>query len=246
MELRRVMVGPIPLSRRNLASHCSYLLKCQEYHEMLTKQIVTNDVNGGSGTCPASSSGKGIYGKQVPLDRQSATAFLRRREKMKIATWNVRTLHQDGKLENVEQEMDRLNIDILGLSEVRWKGAGSYRTSKNTLYFSGGDKHQHGVGMLLKKHHSKCVLGFWAVNERIMLIKLKSKPFNIAIIQVYAPTSNSTDEEIDKFYEDLDKTKKQCKSQEVVILMGDLNAKVGNQMVENVTGKHSLGTLNER
>ena len=78
-------------------------------------------------------------------------------------------------------------------------------------------------------------------------MKLQAKPFNIAIIQVYAPTSESSEDELATFYCDLDKAKKECKSQEVVIMMGDLNAKVGSATRSNyVVGPHGLGDKNER
>ena len=68
----------------------------------------------------------------------------------------------------------------------------------------------------------------------------------MSIIQVYAPTSEHTDEEIEAFYEDIDKAKRQCKSQEIVLVMGDLNAKVGKGKMGNTVGPHGLGTINER
>ena len=71
------------------------------------------------------------------------------------------------------------------------------------------------------------VVGFWPVPDRIAVVKLNAKPFNINIIQVYAPTSASTEEELEEFYEELDKFKKECKDHEVNIVKGDCNAKIG-------------------
>jgi predicted transcriptional regulator len=99
----------------------------------------------------------------------------------------------------------------------------------------------------LDAESSKCLQGFWAISDRVLLVKLQAKPFNIAIIQVYAPTSESSDNELEAFYCDLDKAKKECKSQEVVIMMGDLNAKVGSATRTNVVvGPHGLGDKKER
>ena len=82
--------------------------------------------------------------------RQQATVCRTNTKKkpLKIATWNVRTLNQDGKLENVIQEMDRMNLNVLGLAEVRWKGAGSVIVDNKTMIYSGGKKHEKGVGII--------------------------------------------------------------------------------------------------
>ena len=65
--------------------------------------------------------------------------------------------------------------------------------------------------------------------DRILLLKIQGRPSNISIIVVYAPTSDCNEEEIDMFYDNLDMAKDQCKSQEIIIVMGDLNARVGSE-----------------
>ena len=78
-----------------------------------------------------------------------------------------------------------------------------------------------------------------------MLVKIKGRPFNIAVIQCYAPTCDSLEEEVDTFYEHLGGgAMMQCKSQEIKIVMGYWNAKVGNSKLRNVVGKHGLGEQN--
>ena len=79
-----------------------------------------------------------------------------------------------------------------------------------------------------------------------MLVKIKGRSFNIAIIQVYALTSESDDEEIDHFYEHLDNPKKQCRSNEVLFIMDDVKAKVGLIRRGNIGGTHGLGKMNEK
>ena len=81
-------------------------------------------------------------------------------------------------------------------------------------------KHERGVGILLDEQRSKCLIGYWTISDRIMLVKLKSKPFDISIIQVYAPTADKSEEEHDTFYNDLEMAKSQCKFQDIVIVMG--------------------------
>ena len=78
------------------------------------------------------------------------------------------------------------------------------------------------------------------------MLKLKAKPFNIAIIQTYAPTSSHTDEEIEEHYEEIDKMLKEVKSTDVLFIIGDFNAKIGDNKYENIVGKYGLGERNSR
>ena len=99
-------------------------------------------------------------------------------------------------------------------------------TDNFKMIYAGGDKHENGMGLLLDNNMAKFMLGYWNINERVFLNKLQGHPFNIFIILVYKPKAESTEEDIDIFYETLEKAKAQCKSDEINIIMGDLNAKV--------------------
>ena len=101
----------------------------------------------------------------------------------------------NGKFDNVKQEMTRVRINILGMCEVRWTGAGLITSDEYTVIYSGGNKHERGVGILLDEQRSKCLIGYWTISDRILLVKLKGKPFDISIIQVYAPTADKSEEE---------------------------------------------------
>ncbi|GFO30004.1 POU domain protein [Plakobranchus ocellatus] len=184
-----------------------------------------NDVNEGScfKSIPVSSN-RESYVPQVSPDRHQATAR-KLKDKLNIATWNIRTLLQKGKLENIKQEMERMKFDILGLSEVRWKGAGKITSGGHEIIYSGGTESEKGVGIIVEQTISKAIKGYWALSDRVLLVKIAGKPVDLNIIQVYAPTANSNDEDLDKFYNDLDTAKTQCKSQDPLITMGDFNAK---------------------
>ena len=177
----------------------------------------------------------------------SESAFLKTRGRcLKIGTWNVRTLYQPGKLENVIQEMQNMNLDILGIAETHWTEEGKIKQEKHTMIYSGGENHRNGVGIVMKNSVSKSMIGFWTISERVIMIKLKAKPFNINIIQVYAPTQDHDDEEIEKFYQEIQNGIKYVKSDEIMCIMGDLNAKVGDEKYQNIIGMHGLGQRNER
>ena len=84
---------------------------------------------------------------------------------------------------------------------------GSMHIDDYKIIYSGGDKHEKGVGIILDKERSKSLMGYWAISDRVLLVKLKGHKFNISIIQAYSPTSASTEEDIEAFYETLEKAK---------------------------------------
>ena len=103
-----------------------------------------------------------------------------------------------------------------------------------------------GVGIMMRKDVASCMTGMWPVTDRIIMVKLSGKPFNINIIQVYAPTTDHEEEEIESFYEDINKVMDYTKSGEITILMGDWNAKVGDAPEHPVVGNCGLGERNNR
>ena len=161
------------------------------------------------------------------LDSDNSGLKMRKRV-FRIATWNVQTLHQAGKYDNICKEMDSLNLDILGMSEVRWTESGKYSKKGKTMVYSGGENHQYGVGIMMTQEIASSMIGFWPMSDRMILMKLQGKPFNVNIIQIYAPTLDHSDEETDQFYLNLQKLMQYTKTDEINIIMGDFNAKVGN------------------
>lgn len=191
-----------------------------------------------------SSLGREEHARQVSPDRHPAT--VRKRNQMKVATWNVQTMLQEGKLQNIIQEMKRMEINVLGLSEMRWKGAGCITSDGYKVFYSGGDQGHSGTGIILDTETAKAIKIFWAVSDRAIVVKLKGKPFDIGIIQVYAPTADKDEEELEEFYDTVEKAEKQLKSQDIRIVMGDFNAKVGSERSETVVGPFGIGKKNER
>ena len=109
-----------------------------------------------------------------------------------------------GKLKVVKQEMARVNIDILGISELKRTGMGKFNSDDHYVYYSGQESlRRNGVAIMVNKRVRNAVLGCNLRNDRMISVRLQGKSFNITVIQVYAPTSNSEEAEVEWFYEDL-------------------------------------------
>uniref|UniRef100_H3AEA7 Endonuclease/exonuclease/phosphatase domain-containing protein n=1 Tax=Latimeria chalumnae TaxID=7897 RepID=H3AEA7_LATCH len=109
-----------------------------------------------------------------------------------IATWNVRTIYESGRLEQVRAECERLQLDIVGLAEEGW-----------TLYYSGGNSHNHGVGFLVSPRIARAVTRVEPINERVMVITVQVKPSPLNIIQVYMPTTDGDDNKVHEVYKEV-------------------------------------------
>ena len=114
------------------------------------------------------------------------------------------------------------------------------------MIYSGGGNHKNGVGIVMKNSVAKSMMGFWVISDRVLMMKLESKPFNINVMQVYAPTQDHDGEEMEKFYKEIQNGIKYAKSDEIICIMGDLNTKVGDERYQNIVGMHGLGRRNER
>ena len=135
----------------------------------------------------------------------------------------MRTLRPDRKLQGLTHAMDRYHWNILGLCEMRWKNFGEMSTyDGHKIYFSGGKgRNKYGVGYLAHKDVVNPVLGCRPVSSRLISIRLRAAPFNITIMQVYAPTSGHDDSEVDHFYQQLRDTIEQTSKRDILVVQGD-------------------------
>ena len=112
-------------------------------------------------------------------------------------------MNQD-KLEVVKQETARVTTDILGTSELKWMGMGKFNSDDHYIYYCGQESlRRNGVALIVNKRVQTAVLGCNLKNNRMISVHFQGKPFNITVIQVYAPTSNTEEAEVKWFYEDL-------------------------------------------
>ena len=111
--------------------------------------------------------------------------------KSNVGTWNVRSINQ-GKLEVVKQDMARVNIDILGISELKWTGMVEFNSDDHYIYYCGQESlRRNGVAITVNRRTQNAVPGCNLKNSRMISVCLQGKPFSITVIQVYAPTSNT-------------------------------------------------------
>ena len=109
-----------------------------------------------------------------------------------------------GKLEVLKQEMASVNFDILGISELKWTGMCEFNSDDHYIYYCGQKSlRRNRVGIIANKRVQNAVLGCNLKNDRMISVHFQGKPFSIAVIQVYAPTSNTEEAEVKRFYEDL-------------------------------------------
>ena len=121
------------------------------------------------------------------------------KEQYWIGTWNVMSMNQD-KLEVVKQEMARVNINILGISKLKWTGMGEFDSDDHYIYYCGQESlRRNGVAIMVNKRVRNAILGCHLKNDRMISVHFQDKPFNIRVIKVYAPTSNTEEAEVEWF-----------------------------------------------
>ena len=121
------------------------------------------------------------------------------KEQYCIGTWNVRSMNL-GKLEVVRQETARVNVDILEISKLKWTGMGECNSDDHNIYYCREESlRRNGVAIMVNKRVQNAVPGCSLKNDRMISVRLQGKPFNITVIQVYAPTSNTEEAEVNGF-----------------------------------------------
>ena len=142
--------------------------------------------------------------------------------------------------------MARVNIDILGISELKWTGMGKCNSDEHCIYYCGQESlRRNAVALIVKKRVQNAVHGYNLKNNRMISVDFHGKLFNITSIQVYAPTSNGEEAEVEQFYGDLQDHLELTIKKDVLFVIGDWNVKVESQEIPGVTGKFDFGVQNE-
>ncbi|XP_072938827.1 uncharacterized protein [Epargyreus clarus] len=202
----------------------------------------------GSPAIPGYGSGHGYGGAGGAKNLRQRSGYHKRRL-LHLATYNTRTLRNDEKIYELEEEIGKLNWSIIGLSEVRRQGEDStILKSGNLLYHREGEHlSQGGVGFIVNKSLVNNIVEIKSVSPRVAYLILRvSKRYSLKVIQVYAPTSTHSDDEVEVMYEDISKAIHTSKSYFTVV-MGDFNAKLGVQYGdESKVGPFGFGHRNHR
>ena len=131
-----------------------------------------------------------------------------------------------GKLEVVKQEMARVNVDTLGINELKWTAVGEFNSDDHYIYYCGQESlRRNRVALIDNKRVQNAVLGCSLKNDRMISVRLQGKPFN-RVIQVHALTSNAKEAEVEWFYEDLQELLELTPKKDVIFVIGDWNAEV--------------------
>lgn len=163
-------------------------------------------------------------------------------------------MFETGKTAQVAAEMRRYNLELLGISEARWTGSGQKRLATGEmLLFSGHEEdnapHSQGVALMLAKSAQKALIGWEAHGPRILTacFRTDKRRINMDIIQCYAPTNESEEDVKEEFYHRLLSIIQARPTRNIIITMGDFNAKIGsdNRGYEEIMGQQGLGEMNE-
>ena len=135
-----------------------------------------------------------------------------------------------------------MNVDVLGISKLKWTGMGEFNSGDHYIYYCGQESlRRNGLAIMVNKS-LKC--STWVQSQKRqndLCFHFQGKPFNITVIQVYAPTSNAEEAEVEWFCEDLQDLLELTPRKDVLFIIGDWNAKGGSQETPGVTGNFGLG-----
>ena len=122
-----------------------------------------------------------------------------------------------------------MNVNILGIRELKWTGMGEFNSDDHYVYYCGQESlRRNGIAIMVNQRVQNTILECILKNDRMISVRLQGKPFNITLSQVYSPTSNAKEAEVEQFYEDLQDLLELTPKKDVFLIIGDWNAKVGS------------------
>ena len=117
--------------------------------------------------------------------------------------------------------MARVNVDILRISELKWTGMGEFNSDDHFIYYCGQESlRRNGVAIMVNKRVQNAVLECNLKNDRMISVRFQGKPYNIMVIQAYAPTSNAEEAEVERFYKDLQELIELTPKKDVIFIIG--------------------------
>ena len=172
----------------------------------------------------------------------TGTRSLNWKQPLQIATWNVLSLYRAGLGREVVTELKKYKVDIAAMQEVRWPGIGECKICGFKLLYTGrqDDVHREGVALCLSPRAQRALIEFKPINERLLSARFKGKWFDITVLVVYAPTEDGEDAEKDRLYGQLQDTVDKVQRHDLLIVLGDMNAKIGKEEGFKSVGGESL------
>ena len=216
--------------------------------QLVTETSTIENASGDRGDAGQPHDGSLTVASESRKEADSPTAdTLKPNKKSRIGTWNVRTLYQTGKLSQVVKEFDNYRLDLLGLCETRWTGSDkkSLQSGHTFIYSGRGDDiHEQGVGLLMSKKVSNSLLEWQPFGPRFIKARFNSKFAKLTVVTCYAPTEEADDADKDNFYEQLQAIIEEVPAHDVLLVIGDMNARTGmdNTNRERTIGREGLGT----
>lgn len=218
---------------------------------IVTETNVEETIIGGDGDDTSQGTGQMTEVNQTLQGVDTPTVdSLKPKVKTRIACWNVRTLYQTGKLAQVVREFHNYGLDILGVCEVRWTGSGQ-RTlaSGHTILYSGrlNGHHTEGVALIMSRKMERTLIEWKPSGSRLLKARFNSKYTKLTVIVCYAPIEDAEEADKDAFYDQLQEVTDEVPTLHLLMVLGDLNARPGNNNIgrDRVMGKHGIGTIND-
>ena len=185
-----------------------------------------------------------------PADKpEEKVALLTAKTNIGIGTWNVRTLNKDGNLEILLHQLAKYDWEIMGICETHWIQSGDFSVDGYKILCSSEDnEHRKGVALILNKIAQKALLGYKTISPRMISARFQTQAGALTVVQVYAPNMADPEDQVDSFYDQLQKVIDETPNQDLLIVSGDMNAKVGRDwdLWKHVIGQHGYGDMNSR
>ena len=167
-----------------------------------------------------------LLGKSRKEDQKPTASIINPMNKTRIGNWNVRTMFETEKAGQVAREMIRYKLDVLGISECRWRGSRKSKLNTGEVIIYSGEEniHQGGVAIMMSQEAARCLMEWTPENSRVIRARFYSKYRKLTLIHAYSPSNDASIESKDDFYEQLEGMVQKWNRNDILLITGDVNA----------------------